>query len=99
MSEVLLNDQKSSWAITQSGTGYPKLWEFANSSIFVRNTLAQFCTVSSTVLCLHSSGHGYFYEQRYRHSHNKCVQLLSSLNLRNADYEVTSERQEHFELR
>lgn len=63
----------------------------------MRNTLAEFCTVSSTVLCLHSSGQGYLMEQRYRHSSNKCSKLLSSLNLRNADYEVSSERQEHFE--
>ena len=94
MTDLLMNDQKASWSRIQTGSGYPKIWEFLNSSIFVRNTLANFCTVSSTVFCLHKSGKAIFHEQRYRHSNNKCMQLLSSLNMKTADYAITTEVKE-----
>ncbi len=49
---LLQNNQKSRWSDKQR-TEAPQLWEFANSSIFVNNNLANFCTVSSTVLTVH----------------------------------------------
>ena len=77
---MMKNDTKSTWAMTQTGTGYPKYWEFANSSIFVRNNLANFCTVSTSILIMHKSGKAYFQEQRYQHQSNICSKLFSTLN-------------------
>ena len=77
---LMKNDTKSTWAMTQTGTGYPKYWEFANSSIFVRNNLANFCTVSTSILILHKSGKAFFEEQRYLHQSNICSKLFSTLN-------------------
>ncbi len=63
--EILIamkDDNKSSWALTQEGTGYPKYWEFTNSSVFVRNNLANFCTISTTLLIVHKTGECFFRE-------------------------------------
>ena len=63
--EILIamkDDNKSSWALTQNGTGYPKYWEFTNSSVFVRNNLANFCTISTSLLIVHKTGECFFRE-------------------------------------
>jgi hypothetical protein len=59
---LMKNDTKSAWGRVQSGTGYPKYWEFMNSSIFATNNLANFSTVSSTILVVHKSGETSFLE-------------------------------------
>jgi hypothetical protein len=63
--EILIamkDDNKSSWALTQNGTGYPKYWEFTNSSVFIRNNLANFCTISTSLLIVHKTGECFFRE-------------------------------------
>jgi uncharacterized protein with NRDE domain len=90
------NDTKSTWALTQGGTGYPKYWEFANSSIFVRNNVANFCTVSTTVLVIDQNGNAFFREQRYRHSNNFFTKLFSSCNCLRPKYEIETDVKENF---
>ena len=77
---MLRNDQKSRWAAVQGGTGYPKLWEFLNSSVFVQNNLGNFCTVSSSTLIVNKDGHALFEEQRYRQDSRFFPKLFGSLN-------------------
>ncbi|CDW75329.1 UNKNOWN [Stylonychia lemnae] len=95
--QLMKNDTKSHWGSVQSGTGYPKIWEFINSSIFACNNLANFCTVSTSIFILHKSNQACFLEQRYRHNSAFLSKLGSSLNICRPRYDVATEVYEVFE--
>ncbi len=61
MMTVMRDATKSTWNNTQS-TGFPKYWEYINSSIFIPNNLANFCTVSTSLIIIHKSGQIFFQE-------------------------------------
>ena len=88
---MMKNNIKSAWGLVQQNTGYPKYWEYMNSSIFAGNNLANFCTVSTTVLIVHKSGHATFHEQRYRHNSTFFSRLGGTINFCRPRYEVDTE--------
>lgn len=51
--QVMLNDEKSSLVNIQSNTGVSKFFEYLNASVFIRNNVIDFCTVSTTMLAVH----------------------------------------------
>ena len=57
---MMKNDTKAAWARVQGGTGYGKWWEYMNSSIFAGNNMANFCTVSTSLLIVHRKGKAFF---------------------------------------
>ena len=93
---IMRDDNKSTWTNTQRGTGYPQIWEYMNSSIFIRNKVGNFCTVSTTVLAVHKSGSSFYQEQRYHHNNSICLKFLSSLSCIRLAFTVESDVKEHF---
>ena len=54
------------WENTQI-TEYAGVFEKIISPIFVRNSLLQFATVSTTIIVIDSKGKGTFYESCFKH--------------------------------
>ena len=60
LQQMMKDDTRSKWCRVQGGTGKTKYWEWLNSSLFSRNNIYNFSTLSTTSLVIHRSGQAMF---------------------------------------
>jgi len=80
-------------------TGLPAWREKHLSPIFVRNYIADFATLSTTVLIVHKSGKAYFKEISYRHNRGLLEKLGGTLGCYSVPYATASEKEFDFVIK